>query len=314
MIVLTHDQISRVCEKILEKFGTPPEEAKLVGEHLATSNLMGHDSHGLQSINYYAFLIRSGLVKPVAHTRVLRDSPNVALIDGGWGLGQVVCVNATKVAIQKARNSDIGAVGVFNCGHIGRVGAYTSMIAAEGMIGMVFANCDPTMAAWGGRSAVLGTNPMSFAFPREGENPVVVDFASAAVAEGKIKAALFKGEKIPEGWILDKNGLPTTNPADLYAPPLPPVAQNLAGAQLPASGHKGFGLAIAVDILAGILTGAGSSTNLKAGNGVFIEAINIQSFASQSQYSNGVEKLVRETKNSPLAPGFSEILLPGEPE
>src|SRR5437879_6577102 len=103
-----------------------------------------------QNINYYALLIRSGLINPVAKIHVLRNSSNIALIDGGWGLGQVICANATRMAIQKARDSDIGAVGILNCGHIGRLGEYTSTIAAEGMIGIVFANCDPTMAAWGG--------------------------------------------------------------------------------------------------------------------------------------------------------------------
>lgn len=314
MATLTFEQISRVCSSILEGFGTPPSEAKIVGDHLARANLFGHDSHGLQSITYYAFLIRSGLMKSVTEWRVVRDTPSVALIDGGAGLGQVVCTNATKLAVMKARNSGIGSVGIFNCGHIGRLGEYTSMIADEKMIGMVFANTDPTMAPWGGMGRVLGTNPMSFAFPAGVENPVMVDFASAAVAEGKIKAALYKGESIPQGWILDKNGMPTTNPADLYSPPLPPDGQNLAGTQLPAAGHKGFGLAVAVDIIAGALTGSGCGYDVKAGNGVFIQAINIECFGSVDKYGERVDKLINEIKTSPKAPGVSEILMPGEPE
>jgi hydroxycarboxylate dehydrogenase B len=314
MITLTSEQISDVCSSILKGFGTPPADAKLVGDHLARANLFGHDSHGFQSINYYAFLIRRGLMKPVTDWRVIKETSSIALIDGGWGLGQVVCTHATRLAIKKARESGIGSVGILNCGHIGRLGEYTSMISEEKMIGMLFANCDPTMAPWGGMGRILGTNPMSFAFPAGSENTVMVDFASAAVAEGKIKAALFKGETIPEGWILDKNGLPTTNPADLYGPPLPPEGQNLVGAQLPAAGHKGFGLAIAVDIIAGALTGSGCGPDVKAGNGVFIQAINVESFGSTEKYEVRVDKLVREIKDSPKAPGYSEILVPGEPE
>lgn len=292
----------------------PPSDAKIVGDHLARANLFGHDSHGLQNVNYYAFLIREELVKPVGELRVTKDTPSVALIDGGWGLGQVVCTKATDLAIKKARDSGIGSVGVYNCGHIGRLGEYTSRIAEEKMIGILFANTDPTVAPWGGMSKMLGTNPMSFAFPAGSEKTVMVDFASAAVAEGKIKAALFKGEPIPLGWILDKNGMPTTNPADLYAPPLPPLGQNLIGAQLPAAGHKGYGLAVAVDILAGALTGSGCGNDVKAGNGVFIQAINIESFGSVSDYEKRVDKLIQEIKNSAKAPGTSEILIPGEPE
>lgn len=314
MITLTVKQISTVCQAILEGLGVPASDAKIVGDHLARANLFGHDSHGIQNVNYYAFLIRSGFVKPASNLRIAKDTSSIALIDGGWGLGQVVCTRATSLAIEKAKDSGIGSVGVFNCGHIGRLGEYTSRIAEEKMIGILFANTDPTVAPWGGMSRLLGTNPMSFAFPAGSENTVMVDFASAAVAEGKIKAALFKGESIPQGWILDKNGMPTTNPADLYRPPLPPAGQNLAGAQLPAAGHKGYGLAVAVDILAGALTGSGCGNDVKAGNGVFIQAINIESFGSVSEYEKRVVKLIQEIKNSAKAPGTSEILIPGEPE
>jgi len=314
VITLTVQQISKVCSTLLEGLGVPEPDAKIVGDHLARANLFGHDSHGLQNVNYYAFLMRSGLVKPVSNWHVTKNTPSIALIDGGWGLGQVVCTNATSLAIKKAKDSGIGCVGVFNCGHIGRLGEYTSTIAQEKMIGIIYANTDPTVAPWGGMGRLLGTNPMSYAFPAGSENTIMVDFASAAVAEGKIKAALFKGEPIPQGWILDKNGMPTTNPADLYSEPLPPIGQNLAGAQLPAAGHKGYGLAVAADILAGGLTGSGCGTDVKAGNGVFIQAINIESFGSVSEYEKRIEKMISDIKNSPKAPGTSEILIPGEPE
>lgn len=314
MITLTVKQISAVCQAILEGLGASSSDAKIVGDHLARANLFGHDSHGLQNVNYYAFLIRSGFVNPASNWHVIKESSSTALIDGGWGLGQVVCAGATSLALKKARDSGMGTVGVFNCGHIGRLGEYTSKIAEEKMIGLLFANTDPTVAPWGGMDRLLGTNPMSFAFPAGSEHTVMVDFASAAVAEGKIKAALFKGESIPEGWILDKNGMPTTNPADLYGPPLPPAGQNLVGAQLPAAGHKGYGLAVAVDILAGALTGSGCGNDVRAGNGVFIQAINIESFGSFDDYEKRVVKMIREIKNSAKAPGIAEILIPGEPE
>jgi uncharacterized oxidoreductase len=314
MVTLTFEQVSEICADILEKLGASRSDAQLVGYYLAKANLFGHDSHGLQNINYYALLLREGLMKPKAEWHIVRETPGTALIDGGWGLGQIVCTEATKTAMRKAKTVGIGSVGVFNCGHIGRLGEYTTMIADQGMIGIMHANCDPSVAPWGGMGRILGTNPMSYAFPAGMEKTVVVDFASAAVAEGKIRAALYKGEKIPEGWILDKYGKTTTNPADLYGPPLPPEGENIVGAQLPAAGHKGFGLAVAVDILAGALTGAGCDGDVKVGNGVFVQAINIESFIPLQQYQGFVDKLIRDIRMSPKAPGTAEILMPGEPE
>jgi uncharacterized oxidoreductase len=188
------------------------------------------------------------------------------------------------------------------------------MALEQNMIGVLFANSDISVAPWGGRRPMLGTNPVSFAIPAGKEKPIVVDYATAAVAEGKIRAAFLRGDKIPDGWILDKDGKPSTNPADLFEPPLPPVQVKIAGAQLPMAGHKGFGLGLVVDILGGALTGAGCDGDVKMGNGVFLEAINVDSFIPLKNYQATVDKLIRDIKASPKAPGVTEILMPGEPE
>jgi uncharacterized oxidoreductase len=219
------------------------------------------------------------------------------------------------MSISKAEKSMVGIVGILHCNHIGRLGMYSEMIAKKDLIGLVYVACDPSVAPHGGIKPVLGTNPFSYGFPAGKEKPIIIDFATSTAAEGKIRAALARGEQIPEGWILDKNGNPTTNPADLYEPPLPPVQVKIVGAQLPVGGHKGYGLAVAVDLIGGALTGTGCDGDIpEFANGTVVQALNIDAFCSREEYSKRVEKLITDIKSTAKAPGFKEILLPGEME
>ena len=315
MPTLTFDQVAKTCEKIMRAIGAPPHAAKLVGEYLATANLYGHDSHGIQNAIAYVDLTKRGIIKPKAKWKLVKESAGTALMDGRWGIGQVACTEATKLAIRKARRYGTSSVGIFNCNHIGRLGDYSSMIAESGMIGIIYANCDPSVAPWGGMKSMLGTNPISYAFPQKGEKPIMVDFASSAVAEGKIRAAMLKGDQVPDGWIMDTEGNPTNDPKKFYAEPYPPASVKVVGAQLPAAGHKGYGLAIVVDILGGVLTGTGVDGGVREWcNGVLIQALNIRDFVPEKRYYSMVRTLTNEIKKSPRAPGHSEILMPGEPE
>jgi len=210
----------------------------------------------------------------------------------------------------------VGIVTIFNCNHIGRLADYAEMALQHDMIGFIAAVSDPCVAPYGGRKAVLSTDPLSYAIPAGKENPIVVDFATSVVAEGKVRAALYKGQQLPPGWIVDSNGRPSTNPADLYEPPLPPAQIKLAGALLPAGGHKGYGIGLVVEILAGALSGTGCSYEQTSGltDGVFVMAVRIDQFVPLEEFKRRVDGLIRTIKSSPRAEGFEEILIPGEPE
>lgn len=314
MPVLTFDQLADVCAEIMEAAGAPKQQAHVVGIHLAQSNLYGVDSHGVQNLPVYIRLIREGRINPRSEWSVVRESPSTALIDASWGIGQVSAEAAMKLAIEKGAATGIGAVGLRNSNHVGRLGHYTELAAQAGMIGVAYVNTDPTVAPWGGTKPRLGTNPVSYAMPVPGGHPILVDFASSVVAEGKVRAALARGERIPEGWIVDKDGRPSTDPADLYAPSSPSNPLSIVGALLPAGGYKGYGLAIVSDVLGGALTGWRCSVDVESGNGALFQAIDIESFSSRSEYDNRVRKLIADIKSSPTAPGFKEVLVPGEPE
>ncbi len=179
----------------------------MVTRFLVNANLAGVDSHGVTpNLIIYLQGVRSGTIKPRAKIEVRADSPSTALVDGKWGFGQMACSKAMEVAIDKAGRTGVGAVGVFNCNHIGRLAEYAQMAAASGMIGFITANCEPYVAPYGGRTPVLGTNPLSYAIPAGHQKAVVVDYATSAAAEGKVRAALFRGEQLPSGWIVDSHG------------------------------------------------------------------------------------------------------------
>jgi len=315
---ITNQQLALISQKLLKAAGASDEEAEIVTRFLVNANLAGVDSHGVvPNLVIYVQGIRSGTIKTRAKIEVRAESPSTALIDGNWGFGQMACSKAMEVAIDKAGRTGVGAVGVFNCNHIGRLAEYTQMAVANDMIGFITANCEPYVAPYGGRTPVLGTNPLSYAIPSGHERAVVVDYATSAAAEGKVRAALLRGDQLPPGWIVDSRGYPSTNPADLYEPPLPPERIKLAGALLPFGGYKGYGLGLVVDLLAGVLTGAGSSQDMTSGwltNGVFMMALKIDSFVPLRDFKDQVDRLVKSIKDSPKAEGFEEILIPGEPE
>lgn len=318
LINITSEQLTHISMSLLKRAGASEEEAEIVTKFLVNANLAGVDSHGVApNLIIYLEALRTGTIKTRAKIEVRMNSPSTALVDGNWGFGQITCSKAMEIAMDKAKQTGVGAVGVFNCNHIGRLSDYARMALNDGMIGFITANCEPYVAPYGGRAPVLGTNPLCYAIPAGHANPIVLDYATSAAAEGKVRAALFKGEQLPGGWIVDSHGRASTNPADLYEPPLPPERIKLAGALLPFGGYKGYGLGLVVDVLAGVLTGAGSSHDMTSGwltNGVFIMALKIDSFVPLEEFKNRVDSLIESIKNSPKAEGFEEILIPGERE
>ena len=309
MPIFSASQLIDVGTKIFLAAGAPLEEARLVSEFLVKANLAGHDSHGIIRVIQYVNDIEKGIIKPGANIEIVNETPSTAILNGNWGFGQVVAKRAMDLAIEKAKRNAISVVCVYNCNHIGRLADYAVMASENDMIGVVMANSTKIVAPFGGRERMLSTGPICFAFPSYLEFPLVIDVATSVVAEGKVRVALHKGEKIPLGWIIDKDGNPSSNPKDLYD----------GGAILPLGGdehgHKGFGLGLAIEILSGILTGAGCAyEETKRGNGVFIEVINVERFMPVEEFKRRVGDLVKVIKGSKTRPGFKEILIPGEPE
>lgn len=295
---------------VLEAVGVPRGDAGIVAEHLVEAELRGLDSHGVSRLPVYVQRLRQGLVAATARPAVVRDAPVAALIDGRNGLGIVVADYAMKTAVSKATAHGIGCAGVRNSNHCGYLGYYTKRAAAAGLIGFAFTNAPPAQAPWGGRVPYFGTNPLSVAVPRRKEPPIVVDMATTVAARGKIRLAAQKGLRIPEGWAIDREGSPTTDPNAA-----------LDGLILPVGGAKGYGLAMLVDILSGVLTGGlfgpaiGYLTDQRPqGVGHFFLAIRTDLFIPVEQFLQGVEEMAQQVKACPPMVGFESVLLPGEPE
>jgi len=309
MPIFKAETLRRLSTEIFTAYGAPSEEAELVSEFLVKANLCGHDSHGVIRVIQYVKAIEDGVLKPGAKIDVIRETRSSALLKGNWGFGQVVAIKAMELAIEKAEKNSVSVVCAFDLYHIGRLADYTMLAAENDMIGIAMVNSTPTVAPYGGKEKLLSTAPLSYAFPTGKENMFVLDIATSVCAEGKVRVSLHKGEKLPEGYIIDKDGNPSTNPADLYE----------GGAILPLGGdlvgYKGFGLGLVVEVIAGILSNAGCAYEAdKSGNGVFFEAINIEDFVPIDEFKNRIDALIRRIKSSKLRPGFKEIMLPGEPE
>jgi len=309
MPVFTAEQLREVGTKVFLAAGAPREEAEWVSKLLVKANLVGHDSHGAIRIIQYVKAIQKGDINPDAKTEIVKETRASALVNGNWGFGQVVAKKAMEIAVGKAKENTVGTVCAFDAYHVGRLADYTMMAVENDMIGIAMANSSRSVAAYGAIERLLSTGPLSYAFPTGGEVPFIVDIATSVVAEGKVRVTLHKGGKLPEGCIIDKNGNPSTNPADLYD----------GGALLPLGGdsfgYKGFGIGLAVEVLSGILSMSGSSyLPNKKGNGLFFQAMDIRSFMPIEEFKEQVDALIQKTKSLKLRPEFTEILIPGEPE
>ncbi len=314
MPVVPASELEQMSFHIFRAVGASEEEADIVSKHLVIGNLTGHDSHGVALVPIYVENIRKGGVKPGAPMEIIRETPATALLDGNWGFGQVIAREATRIAIEKARLHAISAVGMQKVNHIGRLADYPLMAVREGMIGIMVANGSgggQAVTPWGGRARRLGTNPICIAVPNGTEAPICLDMATSVAAWGKVFVKKQRKEPIPEGWILNAEGVSSTDPQEYFGPP--------EGVLLPLggiAGHKGYGLSFLVDVLGGILTGAGYSREnvTRFGNGTFLIVINIEVFRPLTDFITETQDLARYMKSAPLAPGFEEILYPGEIE
>ncbi|MBI3912494.1 MAG: Ldh family oxidoreductase [Armatimonadetes bacterium] len=313
MPTVSHEELLSFATEIVRAMGTSADEAEVIARSLVDANLAGHDSHGVIRLEQYAQMVRVGAIILGGPVTVIKETPATALLDGGWNFGQLVARRAMDVALRKARQWGVSTVSVRNSNHLGRLGEYTLLAAKAEMIGIGCVNNHGhgnIVAPFGGMDGRLATNPISIASPGP-ERPLLLDITTSVVAEGKVRVKRNVGERVPLGWLINYRGEPTTDPNDLYTDP--------PGAILPLGGevaHKGYGLAVMVDVLAGALSGAGCSQSATArpGNATFFTVVDIGKFVPLEEFRRHVEVLINHVRASPLAPGGREILMPGEVE
>jgi uncharacterized oxidoreductase len=313
MPAVQSDELQQLTEDLLKAAGATGEEASVVAAGLVTASLAGRDSHGVMRLPQYLTAMERGSIVTGAPVETVRESPTTAVIDGNWGFGQVAATRAAEMAREKAGATSLAGVAGRRCNHVGALADYVEMLADAGLIGLMFVNGHGgahNTVPWGGADRRLCTNPMAAAFPAE-DDPVVLDISTAAVAEGKVRTYRIKGEPVPDWWIVDSEGRPTNDPNVLYEQP--------RGALLPLGGnvgYKGFGLGMMVDLLAGGLSGAGTSgpDPERGGNAFTIIAIDPGAFAGEEAFRADASSLVEWVKSSRSAPGFDEVIVPGEIE
>lgn len=304
--------LQRFMKDVFVKLGIPEEDAEITANILIAADLRGIDSHGIARLPIYAKRLKLGIVNPKPKITVKRETPVSALVDADNGLGQVVTYQAMKLCIEKAKKNGMASIAIQHSNHFG-IGAYYSLMAAEeGMIGITCTNASPLVAPFGGRSRMLGTNPVAITVPTGKYPSICLDMASTLVARGKLEIALRKGEKIPLTWAADSDGRPTDDPA-----------QGMNGTLLPMGGPKGYGLALLVDIVSGILSASsyGNHTGALFENldrpqniGHFLSVMRVDLFEEADVFKERIDLMIEEIKGSEKAAGVKEIFMPGEIE
>ena len=290
------DRLRAFASAVFRHHGLTADDAALCADTLVQADLWGHQSHGVLRLPWYAARLKTGACDPDARPEIVTDAGGIAVIDGHEAMGQVVTARAAHEAIARARRHGIAAVAVRNSNHFGTAMYFTLMAPPAGCIAFLATNASPAMAPWGGRRKSVGTNPWSWAVPAGDRPPLVLDIANTAAARGKIYLARQEGRPIPEGWALTAEGAPTTDPTEA-----------IAGIILPMAQHKGYGIALVMDVLAGVLTGSAFGAAVSG------------PYESDRRSGAGhlmivIDELITSLKRAPTAPGFDEVLYPGEIE
>lgn len=314
MIKIGAESLLQFAKRLLVAGGLDGDEAVLVARSLVNSNLCGYDSHGVMRIPYYLDCMKKGEVISGAAFEVLKESDSVVAVDAHWGFGQTQAQRLTKRLIAKARRSGVAVGTMIHCSHIGRLGEYCETAAAAGLVAMLCVNNHGAVcrvAPPGGTTPRLGTNPIAFGVPH-GQTPVIVDFGTSATAEGKVRIKRIAGQPCPEGWLLDSQGRPTTDPETLYASP--PGSIRPMGGDQP---YKGFALGLVVEILAGALSGGVCARQVpknQIGNCVFMALFDPAHLGGEASFRSEVADLIAFIRGCPLVEGVERITLPGDPE
>jgi L-2-hydroxycarboxylate dehydrogenase (NAD+) len=318
------EALREFCTRVFLHFGVPKNDAMQAAEVLASADLRGIDSHGVARLHSYFDMLGEARINPKPEIKVVRSTLSTATVDGDNGLGLVVGPQANRIAMDMAEKAGSGWVSVRNTNHYGIAGYYVLKALERELIGWAMTNSTMLVAPLWGAERMLGTNPIAIAFPGKEEAPIVIDMATSAAAYGKIEIARRRGEPIPEGWAIDSEGRPTTNPDDMVD----------GGALLPLGsdrdrgGHKGYGLAIMVDVLCGALSGANwgpfappfalrqeiPKRSVGKGIGHFFGAMRIDGFMDGDSFKRQIDDYIRVFRATKPAPGTNGPLIPGDPE
>lgn len=318
------ERLHEFSARVFKHFGVPPDDAHLAAGVLAASDLRGVDTHGVARLHTYVDMLELGRINPRANLRVVRELAGTATVDGDNGLGLIIGPKANDIAISKALAAGSGWVSVRNTNHFGMAGYYPLQALKHDLIGWAMTNSTKLVAPLWGAERMLGTNPLAVAFPGLEEPPIVIDMATSATAYGKIEMALRAGKPIPEGWAIDRDGLPATQPEQMID----------GGAMLPLGGsrdhggHKGFCLAAMVDILSCVLSGANwgpfappfalrqeiPERSVGKGIGHCFGALRIDGFIDPIEFKRQIDEWVRVFRATKPRPGTPGVVIPGDPE
>jgi ureidoglycolate dehydrogenase (NAD+) len=310
---VSREQLERFCVEAMRRAGMTEADAATTADVLVTTDTWGTHTHGTKQLRNLLKNLRDGRMDVKAHAELVGEGAGWARFDGHASMPMPTSVQAMQAAIGKAQNTGIAISTVNNSGHYGAAGYYAWMATRKDMIGLSFTNVDPGVAVPGSRGSVLGTNPLAYAVPAGQEHPIILDIATSVVAASKIYALRQLGKPLPEGWITDGDGLPTTDPGQYP----------LAGALLPMAGHKGYGIGLLVEVLTGVLGGGAFGSDVRSWvfgdaepvnqSHTFI-AIHVGAFEPVAEFKERTDALIRQIKNAPKAKGADRIWLPGEKE
>ena len=313
MAVYQAKALARAIEAIVAAGGSDAREAKIVAENLVTANLTGHDSHGVGMIPRYIESLLEGGLKVNQHPKMLFDGGAMISLDGQSGYGQVIGLEAMDIGIARAKQHGMCVMGLGRSHHLCRIGQWAEQAVAAGLISLHFTNVisRSIVAPYGGADARFGTNPMTVGIPIPGEPPFILDMATSAVAQGKIRVAHNKREKVSPEWLIDDKGQPTDNPAFGTVEPY--------GALRTFGLHKGYGLAVVCELLGGALTGGGTwhsddRSKKRVWNGMLTILIDPKRLGAGDAFGAETTAFLESLRKSPVAPGFDKVRIAGEPE
>jgi LDH2 family malate/lactate/ureidoglycolate dehydrogenase len=313
-----HEHLRSFVTAVLESHGIPEDHARLTADALVVADLYGIDSHGVARLGFYVHKITHDLVNRLPEPKVVSDLGSTCLIDGDNGLGPVAAQMATDWCLDRARDTGLACATVRRSNHYGIAGFYALQAVSHGMLGMSMTNATSLVAPTFGAASMLGTNPIAFAAPAGEERPFLFDAATSAVSFGKIQLALAEEASIPTGWSIDSEGNDTTDSVEALQGSLLPL-----GGDRTHGSHKGYGLAVMVDILCGVLSGAAygphclsltSEFDQVADVGHFYLAMRVDAFRPLEEFTATMDAMIRDLRATPTAPGQEAVIVAGEPE
>jgi len=309
------EDLKNFCKEAYRKAGVPEAEAEIVADLLIRSDLRGVETHGVTRLPIYIQRLQKGYVRKECKITVVKQRGPTAFLEAHGSMGHVVAYKSMEKAIQKAEGHGLGWVSVKDSGHFGVAGLFPMMALKKDFIGYIVSNTAPMMFPLGGKERIVGNNPLAYALPADQCLPVVLDFSLSVVSSGKLILCRKKGEKIPLGWAVDKEGVPTEDPYEGYEG---------GGSLAPVGGHKGYGLVLVHEMLTAVLTGGKWTKRIKSlyeedpskiqGTCHSFMAIDPDCFIGRNQFKKEMDAYIKSIKESAKAKGVEEILVPGEPE